>query len=108
MQSLVAIVSFQIFTLRQCLEHLENTNPAEGASQNDSDPYLSKTETIELITNDMIDIADRETVLAGPTILAWSIILQAIRLRLQSSEPEGGGLTSGSPDAIVSHDIYRR
>jgi hypothetical protein len=108
MQSVVAVVSFQIFAVGPCLDYLVDADPSSDDCQDDSDPYLLKTETIDKIYSTMLELSRYRLHIAGPTILACSIILQAIRMRVYSNSPEGSSQPTSPQQAMVTHDVYRK
>lgn len=111
MQSILAVISFQMLTIGPCLEHLLVANPAAEVTEDDSEPYLLKTETLQKINNVMLNIAERRMILAGPTILAWAILLHAIRLRVQDNtspqEHDEEDHHLGSQQQMIIHDVYK-
>ena len=100
-----------MLTIGPCLEHLLNANPTAEVTEDDSEAYLLKTETIQKINTIMHSIAERQIIFAGPTILAWAILLFAIRLRVQDNtspqEIDEDGRPLGAQQEMIIHDVYK-
>lgn len=107
MQSMVAIVSFQILSVGRCLDWLQNTDSATGESDDDNAAFILKMGTIERLHAVMLDIVDLEIPTSGPAMLSWAVIMQTIRMRVVESNPPPYEEEDGSvSQTVTKHDIY--
>src|ERR1700716_229447 len=81
LQSLVAVISLSLLDPQRSLETFYETGDVAQLTEAEQDhaPYISKPEALEELHKIFIQAALGLSTLAGPAILAWSIILKTMR-----------------------------
>jgi len=82
MQSIAAIISFQILNVGSCVPYLQSE--VLRTSEDGDTAYISRMATLEKMSQYMKHFATEELVAAGPSILGWSVILHTLLHRVRS------------------------
>jgi nuclear pore complex protein Nup188 len=91
-----------ILSLGTCLDYIQDPPSHVVPSVNTSEnaPYLLKSTTILRIQSMLMDISENLPATAAPMVLAWTVILQSIRLRVEDHRLAQEGYN----EDFLSHD----
>lgn len=96
LESITAIISVSILGVLPCIEHMQDIDD-KAVTDSSSAPYIVNPTAIRRIQDQILNIADQANLLAGPMVLGWSIILQAMRLRVKAVQ-------DSYDDALHNHE----
>lgn len=86
LQSLTTIISLTVFSLGSCIAYLSGARESPEVSTSVDVPYIFNTLTMADIHSILTNAAEVGLVTAGPAILAWSALLQTLRIRITDSK----------------------
>ncbi|RAL61824.1 hypothetical protein DID88_002887 [Monilinia fructigena] len=88
LQTISAIITVAILNVDNCLTSLEkrlDLRPA-GLAEDPNKPWLFNETAIVKIHEILIDAASAKYITAGPAVLAWSVILKHIKVRVSNQK----------------------
>jgi nuclear pore complex protein Nup188 len=86
LQSLTTIISLTVFSLGSCIAYLSDARESPEVSTSVDVPYIFNSLTMADIHSILTNAAEVGLVTAGPAILAWSALLQTLRIRITDSK----------------------